>query len=424
MSNLHAPVDEPADTPPKLRVVFVHNEYQLPGGEDEVVDREKRLLLEAGHEVSEYRRRNSEIEGYGLLEKATLPFRTIWARDSCQELKFLMKTSKPDIVHFHNTFPLISPATYYTCRRAGIPVIQSLYNPRLLCPAASFCRDSRVCEDCLGKTFPWPALIHACYRSSYTQSAVTATMLAFHGWVRTWQKLVDIYVTATEFYRGKFIAGGLPSDKVAVKPHFVEPDPDCKEGLGDYAVYISRLTGEKGVPTLLKAWSGLDGIPLKIRGEGPLYDEVHRFSQLHSHTVHLLPRLSRDELTSLLKGSRFLVWPSEGYYETFGLVAIESFACGVPVITSGLGAMGEVVEDGKTGLHFRAGDPLDLAAKVNWAWSHPEVVAAMGRAARAEYEAKYTSAQNYKILMSIYERALNGSAAGRGRSPKVGLTWK
>jgi glycosyltransferase involved in cell wall biosynthesis len=231
-------------------------------------------------------------------------------------------------------------------------------------------------------------------------------MLAFHNLARTWEKLVDVYITATEFYRGKYIAGGLPADKIAVKPHFVVPEPTPKESFGDYALYIGRLTAEKGVPTLLRAWRGLDQIPLKVRGEGLLYDEVCRFSDSRPFTVHLLPRISRDELTSVLKGSRFLVWPSEGYYETFGLVAIESFACGVPVITTGLGAMGGIVEDGRTGLHFKPGDPVDLAAKVEWAWSHPEKMREMGVAARAEYEAKYTAERNYKMLMAIYERAL------------------
>jgi glycosyltransferase involved in cell wall biosynthesis len=230
-------------------------------------------------------------------------------------------------------------------------------------------------------------------------------MLAVHRCARTWKTLVGVYITATEFYREKYIIGGLPANKVAVKPHFVVPDPAPKESLGDYALFIGRLAAEKGVPTLLKAWRGLDQTPLKIRGEGPLYDEVRRFSDSHSRTVHLLPRISRDELTSVLKGSRFLVWPSEGYYETFGLVAIESFACAVPVIASGLGVMGEIVGDGRTGLHFKPGDPVDLAAKVEWAWSHPEEMAAMGRAARAEYEAKYTAQRNYEMLIEIYKRA-------------------
>jgi len=244
-------------------------------------------------------------------------------------------------------------------------------------------------------------------------------MLAFHGWARTWEKLVDVYIIATEFYREKFIAGGLPPDKIVVKPHFVEPDPTPKESLGDYPLYIGRLTAQKGVPTLMKAWRGMDRIPLKIRGEGPLYHEVCRFSESHSRTVHLLPRISRDELTSVLKGSRFLVWPSEGYYETFGLVAIESFACGVPVIASGMGAMREIVEDGRTGLHFKSGDPVDLAAKVEWAWGHPEKMREMGLAARAEYEAKYTAGQNYKMLIAIYEQALCRSKEATEHSATV-----
>lgn len=396
-----------------VKILLVHNEYQEPGGEDEVVEREKALLGREGHVVSEFRRTNVDIANYGLLTKAILPLRTIWSRESCDDLSAELQRRRPDVVHFHNIFPLISPAAYYTCKKARIPVVQTLHNPRLLCPAASFYRDGRTCEDCLGRAFAWPSVVHGCYRHSRSQSAVTAAMVAFHRALGTWREMVDLYVVSTYFYRDKFIAGGLPAERLVVKPHFLDNDPGAKNGSGDYALFVGRLTAEKGVPTLLEAWSHVGDIPLKIRGDGALRDQVERFSK--SGNVQLLPRLRREELFDVMKGARFLIWPSEGYYETFGLVAIESFACGVPVITTGLGAMGEIVKDGKTGIHFQSGNAADLAAKVRWAWTHSEALLEMGRAARAEYEMRYTAAQNYGMLMAIYERAIaDGAVTMRG----------
>jgi glycosyltransferase involved in cell wall biosynthesis len=221
---------------------------------------------------------------------------------------------------------------------------------------------------------------------------------------------VDAYIVFTEFFRQKFIAAGLPPEKIFLKPHFVTFDPGMRQGLGNYALFIGRLAPEKGVATLLGAWRTLSHVPLWIQGQGLMEDEVHRFAE-GNPSVRLLRRLSREECFEVIKGARFLVWPSEGYYESFGLAAIEAFACGVPVIASRTGAMTETVEDGKTGLHFAPGDTRDLAAKVEWAWTHRSEINAMGALARAEYEAKYTAEQNYPRLLEIYRQAQGAKVA-------------
>jgi len=395
-----------------MKLLLVHNRYQISGGEDSVFEAERNLLLAAGHHVDEYVRDNSEIAEYNLWTKTTLGLRTLWAWDSCRELRVLLQRNRPDIVHFHNTFPLVSPAAYYVCHDAGIPVVQSLHNPRLLCPAATSCREGRACEDCLGRSVPWPGVLHGCYRGSRIQSGVVATMLAVHRSLDTWGKRVDRYIAFTEFYRRKFVAGGLPAEKVVVKPHFVAPDPGRRVESGQYAVYVGRLAPEKGVRTLLAAWRQCKDVPLRIRGEGPLLPEVEQFASKAIARVEVLPRLSSDELIGLVKGARFLVLPSEGHYETFGLVAVEAFACGVPVICSRLGALEEIVEDSRTGLHFTSGDAEDLAEKVGRAWTHPTEMAEMGQAARREYEAKYTAKANYAMLLGIYEQALARNSHG------------
>ena len=393
-----------------MKVLMVHNHYRLPGGEDEVFHREKELLRAAGHQVLEYTRHNNEFVESGFLRQAKVGLRSVWAFDTTEALRLLLQREKPDVVHFHNTFPLVSPAAYHLCHQQQIPAVQSLHNPRLMCPAATCYRDGGVCEDCSGRTVPWPGVVHACYHQSYLQTAMIAGMLTAHRLLDTWRRRVDAYIVFTEFFRQKFIAAGLPPEKIFLKPHFVTFDPGMRQGLGNYALFIGRLAPEKGVATLLGAWRTLSHVPLWIQGQGLMEDEVHRFAE-GNPSVRLLRRLSREECFEVIKGARFLVWPSEGYYESFGLAAIEAFACGVPVIASRTGAMTETVEDGKTGLHFAAGDTRDLAAKVEWAWTHRSEINAMGALARAEYEAKYTAEQNYPQLLEIYRQAQGAKVA-------------
>ena len=389
-----------------MRILVVHNYYQQPGGEDTVFTAETELLRRYGHEVVEYTESNDSINSMNI---GTVALNTLWSFKSKKRISEIIDKSKPDVAHFHNTFMLISPSVYYACKERNVPVIQSLHNPRLLCPAGNFYRDGRVCEDCVGKTPPWPGVLHGCYRSSRSLTALVATMLTMHRMLRTWERVVDTFIVFTEFYKKKFIEGGLPADKIALKPHFVDPDPGCRNGQkGEYALYIGRLDRVKGVNTLLEAWRHNNNVPLKIRGDGNLLGEVADYINRNNlKSVEIVRRLKRAELNELIKNARFLVWPSEGYYETFGLVAIESFACGVPVIASRAGALAENVSDGYTGLHFIPGDSEDLSAKVIWAWSHPEEMALMGRAARREYETNYSSEKNYRILIGIYEKAIS-----------------
>ncbi len=391
-----------------MKILLVHNTYQHPGGEDTVFAREAALLREHGHAVLAYTRSNAEVRDFSPAARALLPLRMIWARDAVRDLRTLIAAEKPDVAHFHNTHFMISPAAYTACRAAGVPVVQTLHNPRLLCPAATFTRNERACQDCLGKTPPWPGILHGCYRNSRLQTAAVAAMLTVHRWRKTWATHVACYVVFTEFYWQQFIEGGLPADRLVVKPHFVAPDPLPREHeLGDYALYVGRLEAVKGVRVLLAAWEQIGAIPLKIRGEGPLAGEVGaRAASLE--TVEIVERLSPEALIQLVKGARFLVWPSLGYYETFGLVAVEAFACGVPVIASRTGVMAEIVTDGVTGMHVTPGDPADLAAKVRWAWDHPAEMVEMGRAARREYEQKYTAERNYAQLLRIYESVRGG----------------
>ncbi|KRT66115.1 MAG: group 1 glycosyl transferase [Candidatus Dadabacteria bacterium CSP1-2] len=382
---------------------MVHNRYRQPGGEDAVFAAETEILRKHGHEVVEYLDDNRRIDGLNPLVAAA---NTVWSYASREKLSQVLRETKPDVVHFHNTFLQISPAAYYACWKTAQPVVQTLHNYRLLCPVATFFRDGHVCEDCLDRTPPWPAVLHGCYHNSRMQTAVVAAMLVFHRLLKTWQNQVHVYIALTEFVRRKFIEGGLPEEKIVVKPNFVYSDPGIREGKGEYVLFVGRLSPEKGIKTLLWAWQYLQKIPLKIVGDGPLMDEIRAYVKMHTlEWVELIGRCNHEEVLELMKGARFLVFPSE-WYEGFPVTIAETFACGVPVIASRLGAMAEIVDDGRTGLHFEPGNSEDLAAKVKWAWTHLDQMLQMGREARAEYEAKYTAERNYKMLINIYEKAI------------------
>jgi glycosyltransferase involved in cell wall biosynthesis len=385
-----------------MKILAVHNRYQRPGGEDQVFVDETALLEARDHRVLRYEVHNDQVE---QVNRLTLAKDTVWNTSVYRELGALIRLERPDVVHFHNTLPLVSPAGYYAARAEGVPVIQTLHNYRLLCPVALFFRDGRVCEDCMGKAVPWPGVVHKCYRGSRAASGVIATMLTVHRALRTWTEMVDVYVALTEFAKSKFIEGGLPAGKIVVKPNFVAPDPGRGQGGGGYALFVGRLAPEKGTGTMLAAWDRLGTrIPLKIVGDGPLKDRVLGAAARQSNVEWLGHRPVAD-VHALMGKADMLIFPSQ-WYETFGRVVAEAFAAGTPVIAANIGAVAELVEHGRTGLKFRPGDPEDLVTQVEWALSHPAELRRMREEVRAEFEAKYTAESNYRTLMEIYEAAL------------------
>src|SRR5882724_6530140 len=247
----------------------------MTGGEDAVVAREHKLLVDMGHRVIPYFRANGDLKGRGISGAVNAGVDSVWSSRSYREVAWLLKSETPDVAHFHNSFPLISPAAYYACAEAGVPVVQTLHNYRLLCPAATFLRDGKVCEACLSRSVPWPGVLHGCYRGSRPATAAVAAMLAVHRAIGTWQERVDVYIALTEFARRKFIEGGLPAERIVVKPNFVASDLGPKQGRGDYALFVGRLSEEKGLGVLLNAWGRLrELIPLRIAGDGPLREEI------------------------------------------------------------------------------------------------------------------------------------------------------
>jgi glycosyltransferase involved in cell wall biosynthesis len=383
-----------------MRILSLHNRYLIRGGEDESREAEERLLREMGHDVNTYEEDNKALSTLSPIEAFS---RTLWSQPTYRAVYDRLKQDHHDIVHIQNFFPLISPSAHYAARARGVPVIQTLRNYRLICPNGLFFRAGKVCEDCMGLAIPYPGVTHRCYRDNLVASAGVAAMVSVHRLLQTWQQQVTLFIALTNFAREKFIQGGFPADKIVVKPNFVAPDPGVGSGTGGYALYVGRLSVEKGLDTLLQAWNHVSGLPLKIIGEGPLADQVQTAVQ-RSGTVEWLGRRPLSEVYRLMGEATVVLFPSN-WYETFGRVAVEAFATGTPVIGAKIGAIAEIIEHGRTGLHFNPGDPLDLAAQVDWLLSHPTQIQSMRQAARAEFEQRYTANINYTQLLDIYQRA-------------------
>jgi glycosyltransferase involved in cell wall biosynthesis len=387
-----------------MKIVVAHNFYQQPGGEDQVYGAEAALLESHGHDVIRFEMHNDVIDG---MSRAALIGATIWNGRSQRALAALVQQHQPDVVHFHNTFPLISPSGYAAARQGGAAVVQTLHNFRVLCPNALFFRDGKPCEQCLGRAILWPGIKHGCYRDSRTATAVVATALTIHRAAGTWRRAVDAFVAPTRMARDKFIAGGLPAGRIHVKPNFVHPDPGLGAGDGGYAIFVGRLSAEKGLGTLLAAWQSLGNaaLPLKIIGDGPLAPDVRAAAAARCPQIEWLGRRPLSEVYRHIGQAAVLIVPSE-CYETFGRTAVEAFATGTPVIAANHGAMAELVRDGETGLLFRPGDPAELARQVNSFIANRAAWTARRPGCRAEFEAHYTGARNYEMLMAIYEQAM------------------
>ncbi len=389
-----------------MKVLLVHNEYQQPGGEDIVFRLEHQLLSDFGHRVVTYQRSNYEISRYSTARRLLLIRQMTWAADTQRDMARLLRQESPDIVHVHNTFTQISPSIYAACRKAEVPVVQTLHNFRLLCPGATFYRDGHVCHECVTAGLH-RSILHGCYRNSRLASAAVAGMLATHRRLSTWSHNITSYIALTEFARQQFIRGGLPGEKICVKPNFVDPDPGQGTRSGGYAIFVGRLSPEKGLQTLLEAWYRLgNSIELRIVGDGPLRAELTNYAeQAGLSSVRFMGRQDRSATQEAIKGALFLILPSV-CYENFPMTIVEAFASGTPVICSRLGAMQEIVSHRHTGLHFEPGSSEHLAESVSWGWANPARMRAMGRAARRQFELKYTAEKNHSLLLDIYHRAM------------------
>jgi len=374
-----------------VRVLIAHSAYQQKGGEDAVVASESALLASRGVEVAVYSRHNDEIKG---MSRISLVGQTLCSSRTETDIAKWVADFRPDVIHAHNTFPLISPSLYLAADKAGVPVVQTLHNFRLFCPQGMLLRNGKVCEECLGN-LPWRGVVRGCYRGSIMQSAVLGGMLALHRALGTYRNKVTRYIALNEFCRKKFIEGGLPAERIAVKPNFVDI-PAGNEALRKGGLFVGRLSAEKGIDVLARAMSQVPACQLSVIGSGPEEAALNECANIHKFGF-----LQREQIVSHMQQAAYLLMPSI-WYENFPLTLVEAFACGLPVIASRMGAMAELIEDGRTGLLFEPGSAGELAKKIEWAEANPENMLEMGKYARKEYEAKYTPERNFRQLMDIY----------------------
>ncbi|MCC6148057.1 MAG: glycosyltransferase family 4 protein [Anaerolineaceae bacterium] len=385
-----------------MRILTVHNRYLLGGGEDVSHLAEVALLRSFGHLVDEMVEDNRRIAGLGRIKTA---LRTIWSHETYCRTREILKETPYDILLVQNFFPLISPSVYYAAAREGVPVIQFIRNYRLVCLNAYLLRKDRICEDCVGRTIPWPGVYHACYRESHSASLVVAAMLAVHRFLNTWNRKVQRYVVLTKLAKEKLIAGGISSDKIAIRPNYIYPDPGIGNGEGQYALFVGRLSLEKGVKTLLDAWAKMPrDKKLILVGDGPLSEAVRERARLQPN-LETTGTLTQEVTQKMIRQAKFVVFPST-WYEGMPRTIIEAFAAGTPVIASNLGAMAGMVEHGKNGFLFPAGDGIRLAELAVELFNNDVVCTQMRLQARQTYDALYSGPQAYESIMQIVQEVL------------------
>jgi glycosyltransferase involved in cell wall biosynthesis len=394
-----------------MKILMLHNRYLIPGGEEQSCAAEVTLLRDYGHEVELVEEDNHRVEQLG---KARTALNTVWSRESYRRIDEKLRPGNFDILHVQNFFPLWSPSIYYAASRNHVPVVQTLHNYRLMCVNSLLFRDQHVCEDCLGR-LPWRGVLHACYRDSRLASAAVAGMISTHKLAGTWRNRVAIYIAVSEFTREKYVAGGFPREKIMVKPNFIHPTPEPGQGGGGYALYVGRLSPEKGIAAMLESWrTARNPLPLKVVGEGPLSGLVIDASRISPKIEYVGSRLF-SEVMDLMRNAEFLVFPSE-WYETMGRTIMEAFAVGTPVVASGIGPPDSMVVSGETGFHFKPGNVSELRERVEWCSHNIGLVRELRKAARKAFEAKYTGLANAERLVDIYRMAQQAAASSRATS--------
>lgn len=397
-----------------MRLLLAHNFYKsaIPSGENQVFDAERKMLIGNGHILEKLTRHSDEIRAKGTAGVIQGALATPWNPWMAKAIRKKAEEFKPDVIHVHNTFPLLSPAIFHAIGKRAARVL-TLHNYRLFCPSAIPMRDGNVCTECLDKRSPLPAMIHGCYRGSRAATLPLAFSVGLHRAFGTWTKQVDAFICLSEFQRELMIEAGLPREKVHVKPNFYPGNPDVVAWpeRKPYVVFAGRLTAEKGVINLLRAWQlwGAGAPELHLVGNGELRGELERMAE--GLPVRFLGQVSAEDAQAQIANARLLVLSSE-CFEGFPMVVREAFAFGTPAAVSDLGPLSTIVEHGKSGIVFQPANPQSLLQEVRTAWDTPGLLERLGQGARAEFESKYTEEANYATLMEIYRKAIEVSRNG------------
>ncbi|MEM6550591.1 MAG: glycosyltransferase family 4 protein [Planctomycetota bacterium] len=395
-----------------MKVLLCHTYYRQRGGEDESFEAEAAVLESQGHTVIRYTRHNDEIADRSRLGIAA---ETIWSRGSARAVGALLDRHRPDVLHANNIFPLISPSIYREAGSRGVAVVQALRNYRGLCVNGLFLREGRVCTKCQGSAVAHAGVRHACYRGSRASSAVVALSQLSVRRQAVKRGGVDLFVTPSQFTRDAYADGGFDPRRIVVKPNFTQAPPMPREASRDYALYVGRVSEEKGVEVLCKAWARDPSLGrLLIVGDGPARERLE--AETGDARVEWWGRCERERALELMAGAAFVVVPSV-WYEVFGRTVVEAFAGGTPVIAARIGALPELVDHGRTGLLYEPHDAAGLAAHAAGLFADPTRARRLGEAARRRYAEAFTPERNYQMLIELYERAIRvrrGQDGGSG----------
>lgn len=398
-----------------MKIMLIHNRCRSngPSGENRVVDQESEALAQAGHEVVRFGRDSDEIESWPLAKKATLPVRLVWSREAHRDLRAALLAHKPDVVHVHNTFPLLSDAVLYACRDAAVPVVATIHNYRLGCTSGEFYRDGALCHDCAHGPL-LPGVVHGCYRGSRVASAALALSIGVHR--PAWKSLVSAYIFISAAQRDLLAGLNLPHERLFVRHNLIPWQGVHAAGREPTVVYAGRLAEVKGLRLLMTAWdryrgmSDSPGLRLVIAGSGPLEHEVAGWAATRP-SVEVAGLVPGSRCSKLMSSARAVVVPSV-WEEPFGLVVVEAMAAGTPPIAAAHGSFAELISPGIDGALFRPGDAAALAMLIADVDSHPEAYEILGSRARESYENRFNPEHSLKHLLEIYGFAIANPVSG------------
>lgn len=400
----------------RLRVLQVHNQHAPGwGGEETVVALEKRLLRERGHVVEEFRVSNAHLKNASIFWQILAVPSFLWSHQSYRALRRRIAEFEPDVVHVHNTFPELSLSVFWAAHRSGVPVVETLHNFRHVCANALLLRDGVRCEKCVGRP-GWSALRHRCYADSRGRTAVVVAISALHRKLGTFSRKVDAYIALNDFNREIFRRGGLPENKLLVKPNFVPASPLGNCPRKRQAVFAGAMTPSKGVRLLLKAWgmAALAEFKLLLIGEGPERKTLER-EFAHLGNIAWCGQLERPEILARMAASRILVFPSLAY-ENCPMVVLEALSVATPVVSANHASLAAIVQHQREGLMFPTGDPQACASALRDALHADEHTwSRWSSAARQTHAEHYSDAVNYRQLISIYRNLLQPRLAREAR---------
>ncbi|MEM6450161.1 MAG: glycosyltransferase [Cyanobacteria bacterium P01_D01_bin.105] len=392
-----------------MKILIVHNRYKERTGEDAVFDRETKLLRAHGNQVNVWTVDNRDITTASSLDKIALAKSTISSSQTKRDIYKNLCSITPDIVHVHNMLPLISPSVFHACNQANVPVVHTLHNYRLVCPSNTLFRDGQICEKCISGSL-LNSIRYSCYRDSRLQTAVVAAMLQYHRWIKTWENSVDGYIALSEFQREKILRLGIPRDKIYIKPNFIESIPPSKAKIefGSYYLFAGRLIDEKGIYLLIEGYKKSESkYPLVIMGPGHLHSFVLKATSEDSR-IQYVGIQSKQQVLDWMRKAIALLFPSI-WFECSPMTILEAYSCSLPVVSTNLGAIPDMVKHKKTGFVTAQATAEEFSIAIQWIEQNLESWVSLKRDLSKYIDPIYFPSKNYQRIIETYKDVISSA---------------